>query len=90
MSKSTMFLVNITDTPSSVQALLDSRTYMNMSPLDPKPIAMAGTFAFIEQARYTDGRFRAGVFFVVGFFARPHPSLSFPFCLNPEPMLSHK
>lgn len=49
MSKSTMFLVNITDTASSVQALLDSRDAMELSPLEPKPIAMAGTFAFTEQ-----------------------------------------
>ena len=44
-----MFLVNVTDTASSVQALLDSRDTMELSPLEPKPIAVAGTFAFTEQ-----------------------------------------
>lgn len=49
MSKSTMLLVNITDAASSVEALLDSRTTMDLSLLDPRPIAVAGNFAFIEQ-----------------------------------------
>ena len=53
MSKTTMSLVNITDTSASVQALLDSRTYVDLSPLEPKPVAMSGPFVFIEQVIYT-------------------------------------
>lgn len=46
-----MYLVGVSDTTNSVDALMDARDVVEASTLDVRPIAYSGTFAFTEQVR---------------------------------------
>lgn len=49
MSFSNLFLVDLTDTDTSIGALEEGREVMAMSPLEPAPFVSSGVFIYIEQ-----------------------------------------
>lgn len=51
-----MFLVSLTDTDSSIEALKEARSTLVRSPLEPTPFASSGIFIYIEQVLASDGR----------------------------------
>ena len=44
-----MYLIDVVDTTSSVDALEDTRDVVDQSTLDPKPFGFSGSFVFTEQ-----------------------------------------
>ncbi|CAN0269125.1 unnamed protein product, partial [Ascophyllum nodosum] len=49
ISRSWLFLVDVTDTDSSVDALEDTRDVTEQSALDPEPFGFSSVFVFVEQ-----------------------------------------
>lgn len=51
MSKSEMYLVDLTETEHKVDAILDARSVISRSSLEPAPFAFSTVFIFVEQVR---------------------------------------
>ncbi|CAM9765761.1 unnamed protein product, partial [Scytosiphon promiscuus] len=49
ISRTTMYLIDLTSTENGIQALKDSRKVVGESTLDPQPLAFSGYFIFSEQ-----------------------------------------
>lgn len=53
ISRSTMFLVGLTDTQPYIDSLMDVRDVADQSELDPKPFGFSFVFIYVEQVRTT-------------------------------------
>lgn len=49
MSKSEMYLVDLTETAYRVDAILDARSVLSRTSLSPAPFAFSSVFIFVEQ-----------------------------------------
>lgn len=49
MSKSEMYLVDLTETAYRVDAILDARSVLSRTSLAPEPFAFSSVFIFVEQ-----------------------------------------